>query len=251
MKNLKIISVLMFVGFATFFSCVNRNAPVQETETIYQVEIIHQKKKIKTPLPEGFVYLTDVLPDVILDIRYYGTYNFLGVRVDGYEAPVAILTTEAAEALKKANEIIKAQGYVFRVFDAFRPQRSVDHFVRWARDINDTKMQAIFYPDVNKSVLFSEGYISSRSGHSRGSTIDLTLVDIRTGKELDMGSMFDWFGERSAHGAAGLTSEQQQNREILRQAMTSSGFRIYEQEWWHYTLRNEPFPDMFFDFPVK
>jgi len=248
--------MLMLVWIATLFSCVNQpqndvDTTAQTPETIYEVEVVRQQIETTGNLPEGFVFLTDVIPDILLDIRYYSTYNFLGVRVDGYEAPVAILTVEAAEALKKASEKVRAQGYMFRVFDAFRPQTAVNHFVRWARDVSDTKMKAIFYPDVDKSRLFVDGYIASRSGHSRGSTIDLTLVDMKTGKELDMGTQFDWFGERSAHGASGLTPEQQRNREILREAMTSSGFRILPQEWWHYTLRNEPFPNTFFDFPVR
>ncbi len=201
-------------------------------------------------LPKGFVYVTDVVTDVLLDIRYYSSYNFIGTRIDGYKAPAAILTEEAAGALKKAGDELRTQGYILKIYDAYRPQAAVDHFVRWAKDTADTKMKAIFYPDVKKSNLFKQGYIATKSGHSRGSTVDLTLVDIKTGKELDMGSPFDLFGPISHHGAGGITPEQAKNRELLKNAMVANGFKFYKEEWWHYTLVNEPYPKTFFDFPV-
>ena len=202
-------------------------------------------------LPEGFVYVTDAVPDVILDIRYYSTYNFLGVRVDDYNAPVAIITEEAARALVQVNAEVRAQGYLLRVFDAYRPQGAVDHFVRWAEDPNDILTKEYFYPDIAKDRIIPDGYIMERSGHSRGSTIDLTLVDMLTGKELDMGTAFDFFGIESHHWTPLITQEQTDNRMILRNAMERAGFVAYEGEWWHYTLGNEPYPDTFFDFPVQ
>ena len=202
-------------------------------------------------LPKGFVYVTDHIPDVILEIRYYSTYNFLGVRVDGYHSPVAILTKEATEALQKVNDDLRKQGFAIKVFDVFRPQRAVDHFVRWAENLNDTLTKRYFYPDICKSRLFVDGYIAKRSSHSRGSAVDLTLVELLTGQEVDMGSPFDFFGERSHHGSPLITAEQANNRLILKNAMERAGFVPYANEWWHYMLANEPFPNTFFDFPIR
>jgi len=202
-------------------------------------------------LPKGFVYLTDVVPDVILEMRYYSTYNFIGTRIDDYLAPVAIITARAAEALKKVNDIVKEKGYVLKIWDTYRPQGAVDHLVRWAANLEDEKMKAIFYPDLCKSRLIPEGLIFERSGHSRGSTVDLTLVDLTTGKELDMGTPFDLFDEKSSHSTTAITKEQASNRMILKDAMVEAGYGVYDPEWWHYTLDNEPYPDTYFDFPVK
>ena len=200
----------------------------------------------------GFVLLTDVVPDVLLDVRYFSTYNFVGSRIDGYEEPCVLITREAAQAVKAAGEEAMHLGWRLRVFDAYRPQRAVDHFVRWAQDLSDQRMKPVFYPEVDKTRLFEEGYIARRSGHSRGSTIDLTLVDALTGREADMGSPFDFFGEIShpAH-TEGLTAEQVEKRMLLRSIMLRHGFRPLESEWWHFTLENEPFPDTYFDFPVS
>lgn len=202
-------------------------------------------------LPEGFVYLTDVIPDAILEIRYYSTYNFVGARVDSYNAPVAIITREAAQALKKAQQALDDQGYAIKIFDTYRPKSAVAHFVRWAADVNDAKTKEYFYPDVDKKDLFKLGYIGEKSGHSRGSTVDLTLVDKKSGREVDMGSPFDFFGKIS-HPDSDLVSPQQKaNRMILRKAMTDAGFIPLEEEWWHFRLNNEPHPDTYFDFPVE
>jgi len=201
-------------------------------------------------LPEGFVYVTDVVDTVQLDIRYYGDYNFIGTRVDGYEAPVAILTKQAAEALKVAAEILEKQGYYIKIFDAYRPQRAVDHFVRWGKDLEDQKMKEFFYPDVDKALLFELGYIAKRSSHTRGSVVDLTLVYKDTGEEVDMGSPFDLFGEISHHDTNMITPEQAANRRILRDAMVAAGFEPYPNEWWHYRLIDEPYPNTYFNFPV-
>jgi len=202
-------------------------------------------------LPDGFVYVTDEIPTAILEIRYFSEDNFVGAVIDGYHAPKAILTKEAAQALKKAADSLYEQGYYIKVFDAYRPQRAVDHFVRWAQDLSATQMKEKYYPDVDKALLFELGYIAEKSGHSRGSTVDLTLVDVSTGTELDMGSGFDFFGEISHHGTDLITKKQEQNRNILRDAMVNAGFEPYPEEWWHYTLRDEPYPDTYFDFPVE
>lgn len=200
---------------------------------------------------ENFVAITDVVPDVILEIRYYSTYNFVGERIDGYEQPVALLTKQAADSLKVVSDELRKHGYRLKIWDSYRPQRAVNHFIRWAEDLNDTAMKRIFYPMVDKSLLFEQNYIMARSGHSRGSTVDLTLVDEQTGKELDMGSTFDWFGTESHPDYMDLTSTQLANRLVLRHAMLSHGFKPLDSEWWHFTLADEPFPDTYFDFPVR
>ncbi len=199
----------------------------------------------------GFVVLTDAVPDVILEIRYFSTYNFVGDRIDGYEAPVALITKEAAAALKAASDAFIAKGYRLKIYDAYRPQMAVSHFVRWAQDTEDVRMKAYFYPDLTKDVLFPQGYIAEHSGHSRGSTVDLTLVDMQTGKELDMGGVFDFFGEISHPDYKDITEAQYANRMLLREGMLSHGFKPLAEEWWHFTLENEPYPDTYFSFPVN
>jgi len=210
-----------------------------------------------------FVNLAEAIPDVILEIRYYGTYNFVGTRVDGYEEPIALLTRQAADSLRAVSEDLMKQGYRLKIYDTYRPQCAVDHFVRWAADVNDTLMKPYFYPEVPRDSLFELGYIAKRSGHTRGSTVDLTLFDMATEKEVDMGGTFDWFGLESHpdfggdpvtgtyKGDAPITAEQFHNRMILREAMLRHGFKAIDEEWWHFTLKNEPFPDTYFTFPVK
>ena len=199
----------------------------------------------------GFVKLSDVVPDAILEIRYYSTYNFVGDRINGYEAPIAMLTKEAAAALKEVSDELIKKGYRLKIYDAYRPQRAVSHFASWAEDIKDTRMKEYFYPELDKSVLFDQGYIDYKSGHSRGSTLDLTLFDMKTEKEVDMGGTFDYFGIKSHPDYKKITKEQYNNRMILRKAMIAHGFRPLSTEWWHFTLDNEPYPDTYFDFPVK
>ena len=217
-----------------------------------------------------FVKITEVVPDVILEIRYFSTYNFVGSRVDGYEAPTALMTRQAADSLKAVSDDVKALGYRIKIYDAYRPQKAVSHFVRWAADRTDTLMKTAFYPDLDKSVLFEQEYIMEKSGHSRGSTVDLTLIDAVTGKDIDMGGTFDWFGPESHPDFCGnpdtgeyngdnhkspvarsITPEQFANRMILREAMLRHGFKALDSEWWHFTLRDEPFPDTYFTFPVE
>ncbi len=214
-----------------------------------------------------FVLVTNVVPDAILEIRYYSTYNFVGNRIDGYDQPVALLTKEAAAALKAVSDDVIAQGYRLKIYDAYRPQMAVDHFVRWAADIPDTLMRRYFYPEVDKSLLFDQGYIAAKSGHTRGSTVDLTLFDMATEKEVDMGGTFDWFGKESHPDFGGnpetgvydgkpspagrtITEEQFRNRMILRAAMLRHGFKPIDEEWWHFTLKDEPYPGTYFEFPV-
>lgn len=204
----------------------------------------------KAQMPEGFVRVTDVVPEVILEIRYYSTYNFVGTRVDGYEAPIALMTREAADSLAAVQRDLSAMGYVIKIYDTYRPQTAVNHFIRWAEQIEDTLMKAAFYPEVDKTILFDAGFICARSSHSRGSTADLTLVDLRTGKDLDMGGVFDYFGELSYPDYEDISDEQKANRAILRDAMMRHGFKQLDTEWWHFTLANEPYPDTYFDFPV-
>ena len=208
------------------------------------------QKSVAPDDPSGFVVLGEFIPDIIQEIRYYSTYNFVGDRIDGYEMPCALMTREAAEALKKVSDDVMKMGYRLKVYDAYRPQKAVDHFVRWAKDTKNTRMKKYFYPEIGKERLFPEDYIMEKSGHSRGSTIDLTLFDMKTGKEVDMGGTFDYFGEKSHPDYKKITKTQYKNRMILRDAMVKHGFRPLYSEWWHFTLENEPYPDMYFTFPV-
>ena len=197
----------------------------------------------------GFVRITDVVPDVILEPRYYSTYNFVGSRIDGYTAADMRLTKEAAAALRKVSDEVKRDGYRLKIYDAYRPQRAVNHFVRWAEALDDTLMRPYFYPEKEKDVLFEQGYIAEHSGHSRGSTVDLTLFDMKTGRDVDMGGTFDWFGLRSHPSYKDdLTEEQYANRMYLRAKMMDAGFGPIATEWWHFTLINEPYADTYFDF---
>ena len=201
--------------------------------------------------PSGFVLLADYVPHIIQEIRYYSTYNFIGERIDGYEEPCALLTIEAARALKAVSSELLVKGYRLKVFDAYRPTTAVRHFVLWGIEDQDLRMKPYFYPDLEKQELFARGYIASQSSHSRGSTVDLTLLDMQTGKELDMGGPFDLFSEVSHPDCRSITAEQYDNRMLLRQAMLRGGFEPIDCEWWHFTLKNEPYPDTYFDFPVS
>ena len=199
----------------------------------------------------GFVLLSDYVPGIVQEIRYYSTYNFIGDRIDGYEEPCALMTAEAARALKNVANEANVMGYRLKVFDAYRPAGAVRQFVLWGIEDTDIRMKPYFYPDLEKEELFSKGYIAKQSSHSRGSTVDLTLLDMKTGKELDMGSPFDLFAEVSHPGYKGVTEEQYLNRMLLRNAMVRNGFEPLECEWWHFSLRDEPYPDTYFDFPVS
>ena len=203
-------------------------------------------------IPSSFVLLADVCPDIIQEIRYYTTYNFVGERIPGYERPIAYLTRQAADSLKLVCDDLKEQGYRLKVFDAYRPQMAVDFFVRWGSDLEDQRMKEYFYPDCPKSELFHRGYIAHKSGHTRGSTLDLTLFDMKTEREVDMGGTYDFLGETSHYNySRGLTRDQINHRRILREAMMRHGFKPIAVEWWHFTLRNEPYPDHYFTFPIR
>ena len=275
-SSLWMIAAILTICGMTMSSCssdAEKNAEVSATDDASQ-----------------FVTITDVVPDVILEIRYFGTYNFVGTRIDGYEEPTALLTRQAADSLKAVSDDLVKQGYRLKIYDGYRPQKAVDHFVRWAEDMADTLMKSYFYPDLDKSVLFPQEYICLKSGHTRGSTLDLTLFDMATEKEVDMGGTFDWFGQESHPDFCGnpetneytgdcsaflpckrprverplgsskngkspvrrsITPEQFKNRMILRQAMLRHGFKPFDTEWWHFTLKDEPFPDTYFTFPVR
>ncbi|WP_434035343.1 M15 family metallopeptidase [Formosa sp. 4Alg 33] len=202
-------------------------------------------------LPKGFVYVQDVVPSIQLELRYCTDYNFVGQPIYGYNNAVGIVTSETANALKKVQTELETQNLSLKIYDAYRPQEAVNHFITWAKHINDTLMKPHFYPDVNKRDLFKDGYIASKSRHSSGSTVDLTIVNAETGEHLDMGSPFDFFGEPSWVAYANLTEVQKHNRMLLQRVMQKHGFRSYSKEWWHFTLRNEPFKNQYFNFPVE
>lgn len=238
-KNLLLTAVFLLI-----IACLY-HAPViaDETETADDI--------ILSDDASDFVLLSDAVPDAILEIRYYSTYNFVGDRIDGYEEPLAFLTKEAAAALREVSDELVEKGYRLKIFDAYRPQMAVTNFMNWALDPDDTRMKEYFYPELDKDVLFPQGYIMEHSGHSRGSTVDLTLFDMTSEKEVDMGGTFDYFGELSHPDYTDITDEQYDNRMILREAMLAHGFKPLAEEWWHFTLEDEPFPDTYFTFPVN
>lgn len=221
---MKYISTFLF-----FFTCITLNAQ----------------------LPNGFVYVHNVIPDLDVELRYFTNNNFVGKQIDGYESNKLILTAQTAQALKNVHEALQEQNLCLKVYDGYRPQRAVNHFITWAKDLNDTINKYKFYPNVKKRNLFKEEYIASRSGHSRGSTVDLTIIDGNTGIPLDMGSAYDFFGKESWVNHENLSEKQQYNRQLLQTFMLKFGFRNYSKEWWHFTLRGEPFPKTYFDFVVK
>ena len=242
MKKL-FLSLLILFALISFSACRNE---------------IKQQTKVEEDSSD-FCLVTDSVPDVILEIRYFSTFNFIGKRIDGYEQPIAILTKEAASALRKVNDAVQKDGYCLKVFDAYRPQCAVDMFMRWAKELNDTTMKAYFYPELQKDRLIPEEYIMEKSGHTRGSTIDLTLFDMKMEREADMGGPFDYFGELShpdypvggKPGMTPITEEQYNLRQYLRKVMIENGFKPLESEWWHFTLKDEPFPDTFFTFTLN
>jgi len=202
-------------------------------------------------LPKGFVYVKDHIPDITLELRYFCSDNFVGTHIDGYEAEKCILSLPATLALQKVQVDLKKQNLGIKVFDAYRPQQAVDHFRRWARDLSDTLMKQDYYPTVAKKDLFRLEYIATKSRHSSGSTVDVTIIDLKTKKELDMGSSYDFFGKISWIAYQNLTKVQLQNRKLLQDVMQKNGFRNYPQEWWHFTLRGEPYRNQYFDFIIE
>lgn len=204
-------------------------------------------------LPHGFIYLNDIAPSIQQDIRYATSNNFIGERLPGYESPVCILTEPTAHALLKIQQELNQQGLGLKVFDGYRPQRTVNEFIRWSNDSHDQKMKSEYYPNVNKADFFKLGYVAEKSGHTRGSTVDLTIIDLNTNQELDMGTPFDYMDVLSHPFNQSITAKQYQNRQLLNRMMSTHGFIPLNQqdtEWWHFTLRDELFPDTYFNFPV-
>ena len=207
--------------------------------------------RAQEPPPKGFVDAAAVIEGLAVDMRYFGDNNFVGTRIDGYERPRCLLTRQAADALAAIQRDLAGRGLALKMFDCYRPTRAVAHFIRWAQRIDDVRRKAEFYPDIDKRDLFRLGYIAARSGHSRGSTVDLTLIRRADGAELDMGTPYDFSGPISGLSDRRVSEEARKNRALLVGAMTRGGFRPYHKEWWHYTLANEPFPDTYFNFPVR
>lgn len=197
-----------------------------------------------------FVSLTEMYPSLRLDLRYATARNLTGAPLAGYRAVRALLTRRAAEALGKALHALESQGYGLLVYDAYRPQKAVENFVQWSLLPEDGRTRADYYPGLEKQELFPQGYIARRSGHSRGSTIDLTLTDA-AGIPLEMGSTFDFMDERSHHSCTALPAQVLARRRLLRETMEQAGFLAYENEWWHYRLADEPYPDTYFDFDIE
>ena len=202
-------------------------------------------------LPDGFVYLSNIDASIQKELRYLSTNNFIGKPVNGYHKDVVIVSQETAHTLRKVQQHFLKDSLSLKIFDAYRPQQASDHFVKWAKELNDTLRKQDYYPNVPKSELFAQGYIASKSGHTRGSTVDLTLVHVKTNQEVDMGSPYDFFEEASHPFYKGITKIQQKNRLLLRTVMLKNGFQPYENEWWHFTLKKEPFPKTYFNFLVE
>ena len=202
-------------------------------------------------LKKGFSYLSEVDESIQQELRYFSSNNFIGKKIDCYNKNTIIISNAAANALKKVQAELKQMGLSLKVYDAYRPQQSVDHFVRWAKKLNDTLMKQSYYPTIRKSDLFKLGFIASKSGHTRGSSVDLSIVEIKTNKEIDMGSSYDFFGATSHSFHKKLSSRQEKNRMLLRNIMIKNGFKPYDKEWWHYTLVDEPFPNTYFNFDIE
>jgi len=205
----------------------------------------------KTNLPPGFVYLTDYIPDLKLDLRYASSHNFVGRPIAGYKKKVCIVTESCAKKLQKINKELKKYDLAILIYDAYRPQKAVNDFLLWARDLQDTLMKKEFYPYIPKKELFKRGFIASKSRHSSGSTVDLTLYSLKYNAVLDMGGTYDYFGVKSYVNYKKLNKEQQYNRQFLQKIMQKYGFRSYYKEWWHFTLRNEPYVNHYFNFDVE
>lgn len=201
--------------------------------------------------PSDFVDISMAIPGIITDVKYFTGENFVGERIDGYEAPIILLTEKAAKALGKVQKILMEDGFGLKVFDGYRPKRAVEHFIRWGKQCEDGKTKSAFYPNLTRQEIFNGGFISPESSHTRGSTVDLTVITMATGKEIDMGGDFDFFSERSYSDYDHLTLEQSKNRVLLRYLMRSEGFEPMQQEWWHFTLSDEPYPETYFDFPIR
>jgi zinc D-Ala-D-Ala dipeptidase len=200
--------------------------------------------------PANFVYLNEVIPDIVEDIRYCSSDNFVGEPIPGYDAARLILTIDAAAALKHVQEHLQLVDLRLKVFDAYRPRKAVKFFKEWAQNPQDIRQRAVYYPNLDKSEIFAGGYLVEFSSHSRGSTVDLTIIDA-SGNELDMGTCFDFFDRKSWTASPEVNAQQRANRMLLRTVMVLHGFAPMDEEWWHFTLKNEPYPDTWFDFPIR
>ena len=259
-------SVILLVFVLLVLGCGNPSRAQQDvSRDTEHMEAVTQPNSVvvRKQYPYGFVSVSDVIPDVELDIRYYSTDNFVGRRIPGYEAPVALLPKPVADSLRAVANELRFMGYRLKIYDAYRPQKAVDEFMRWVNDPADTLMRRRYYPRVQKSRMVGK-YIARRSAHTRGAAVDLTLVDIETGEELDMGGTFDWFGEESRPSycgdpdkmiyrprKGGISEQQFKHRMMLRQAMTAHGFRPITSEWWHFSLKKEPYPRTYFNFDIR
>jgi len=268
MSRISVLNTLLYIGVAfAFASCTGATtdnktqqpasdsfAGCCDTLSAWQplADSVYISEETSAATEADFVNLTTFCPDILQDIRYFSTFNFVGQRIPGYEQPVAYLTRQAAMQLKAVNEDLMQQGYRLKVHDAYRPKRAVDFFIKWGRDMSDQVMKEYFYPNCPKSELFRRGYLAHKSGHSRGSTVDVSLFDMKTGRDADMGGPYDMLDEIShfAH-TEGLTQEQIARRRLLREVMSKHNFRPIACEWWHFTLRNEPYPNTYFDFPIR
>ena len=212
--------------------------------------LIFYSTSFNNNLEAGFVYLKDIDDSIVVNLKYYSSENFTGQFVEGYHSNNAILTKESALALSNAQDDFNKLGYSLILYDAYRPQRAVNFFVQWSKNLNDTINKRIYYPNIKKSELFEFGYIAYKSGHSRGSTVDVSLIEISTNKLLDMGTIFDYFGIESHTFFDDISEKQKSNRLILYEIMSNNGFKNYSKEWWHFTLKNEPY-QKYFDFLIK
>jgi D-alanyl-D-alanine dipeptidase len=240
-------SVKILVTLLFFSSCQFENKRGN-------TQLLHKKvtpKNESIDPPEGFVYLQNQLEDLKVEPRYYSNNNFVGDTIDGYLSVKYMISKVAYDSLNKVAEEVRMDAYGLKVFDAYRPQQAVDHFVRWAKNLSDTAMKSEYYPEVDKKDLFALGYIAEKSSHSRGSTVDITLYSLLDNSEIDMGSQWDYFGPRSGYGFSDLSDRQKANRAYLRKVMVKHGFKPLQEEWWHFTLKNEPFADTSFNFPVQ
>ncbi len=219
--------------------------------SLFSFSTISDKSAGEPPSKKDFIYLKELMPNLRSDLRYFGSNNFVGSPIDGYNQAKCLLTKEAAYALKKVQDELERLGFGLLIYDAYRPQQAVDHFIRWVKDEKDDKMKVQFYPNINKKELFSLGYISVKSGHSRGSTVDLTIVSLKTKQILNMGSPYDLFDEISGIETTKISKNQKSLRALLKRRMEKHGFKSYEKEWWHFTLDKEPYPDTYFNFPVE
>lgn len=218
---------------------------------VYSFSITTSAQQALVQLPDGFVYAKEVIPKLRTDLRYYSSNNFIGKPISGYIQPKCIITKQAAEALKKVQEELQMLGFGLLIYDAYRPQRAVDQFVSWVNDSTDTAMKDKYYPNINKKDLIAQQYIAEKSGHSRGSSVDVTIVSLTTGHLLDMGSPYDLFDEKSSIDYPNITRNQHAVRLLLKRRMEKHGFTSHPKEWWHFTLKKEPYPDKYFDFPVE